>query len=103
MSQDDEKESESKSESKRISIDYYFEKEGECRHHLVIERGVAERNPLGITMWHQISPSGGRTEYFREIRMEHKLFAVPPELKVAHYLQKPSPFSLPPQLQDVEE
>ena len=101
--EDEEKESELKSESKKISIDSYFEKNGKYRHCLVIEKGEAENNPLGIKLWHRISPSAGGLEYFREIRMEHKLFAVSPELIVPHYVPTPSPFSLIPQLNDVEE
>merc|ERR1712079_848748 len=102
LKSDSEMDSESKKE--RITIDPFFHKDDKYRHHLVIEKGEAEAesNPLGIRTWHRICQKGG-TQYLREIRMEHKLFAVRPELKVDHYIQKPSPFSLPPQLVDVED
>eukprot|EP01083_Nonionella_stella_P169527 575001_1 len=86
----DEKDKEEKKKNTKPTIDPYFGKSN-YDHFLLIER-----QKENILLWHKITKSN--KTYYRELRLDHKLLAIKPDMIIANYQPNPSPFAIPPQL-----
>ena len=58
-----------------------------------------DKNSSNILVWHKIiSNIDYGLEYYREIRLDHKLFGIDHNMIIPNYQQNPSPFAIPQQL-----